>query len=572
MNKSFWPHMSVLLFLWVAIGLHSSPEFTAQDLYPKMEVASNPGFSPLAESPVSMVTTAFPTATQAGLEMLRRGGNAMDATIAATLVTAVVDTGLTTLAGGGQITYYDAETRTTTTINCEPHAFREDVMPYNRERDDLTGRSIRVPGTLGGFFYAILKYGALGWEEVLEPAIHYADQGFVIHGYAYHKMWTLYDKLTIRPSSLKMFAPGGFLPPPGAVFKQPEMAETLKKVAQEGPDYFYRGPFAEKMVEAIREIGGKATLEDFASYKAMELEPIRGVYKDYRILGPPPPAYGAACIIEGMNILELADLQEMGHYTQSSDALQWVIETLRVIYGDNSKYCGIPEFDQALAKILTSKDYARRRYQFIRHKIEQMKKRGKASSYPATTTSFRAEDVEEPGLGTHQVSAVDRDGNICSLTHTVYGGNYGTAGLFVGGISLNGAGMFRAQPGERIVSPVCPLIVFKGEKPYFATGSSGSILNTFFTTLNVIVWEMDLKEAQEAPRFRPPDGHSVKIENRIEDHVARELKRRGYRFEWAGPYSYPFGGAQMAGIDPETGVRYGATDPRFLGLASGEEK
>ncbi len=572
MSKNIGLRQLIILILWMLIGLFASPEATEQDRYPKMEVARNPGFSPMATSPVSMVTTPFPIATQAGLEMLNRGGNAMDATIAATLVTAVIDTGLTTLAGGGQITYYDAETRTTTTINCEPQAFREDVMPYNRERDDLTGRSIRVPGTLRGFFYAILKYGSLGWDDVLEPAIHYADQGFVIHGYAYHKMWTLYDKLTARPAAQEMFAPGGFLPPPGAIFKQPEMAETLRRVAGEGPDYFYRGPFAEMLVEAIRDIGGKATLEDFASYQALELEPIRGIYKDYRILGPPPPAYGAACVIEGMNILELVDLQEMGHYTQSADALQWVIETLRVIYGDNAKYCGIPEFDRALAKILTSKDYARRRYQFIRHKIEQMKRREDPSPWPTDSTSFRAEFDEDPGPGTHQVSAVDRDGNVCSLTHTVYGGNYGTAGLFVGGISLNGAGMFRAQPGERIVSPVCPLIAFKGEKPYFATGSSGSILNTFFTTLNVIVWEMDLKEAQEAPRFQPPDGHMVKIENRIEDRVTQELRQRGYRFEWAGPYSYPFGGAQMAGIDPVTGVRYGATDPRFLGLAVGEEK
>jgi gamma-glutamyltranspeptidase/glutathione hydrolase len=196
-----------------------------------------------------------------------------------------------------------------------------------------------------------------------------------------------------------------------------------------------------------------------------------------------------------------------------------------------------------------------------------------AGSSPNTSdeTSTETEYEPEPGLGTHQVSVVDGEGNVCSLTHTVYGGNYGTAGLFVGGIPLNGAGMFRAQPGERIVSPVCPLIVFKGEKPYFATGSSGSILNTFFTTLNAVVWEMDFKAAQEAPRFRPPEGHAVTIENRIEDWVVQELVRRGYRFDWAGPYSYPFGGAQMAGIDPVTGVRLGATDPRFLGLAAGED-
>ncbi len=573
MKKNFLKEKLACALLLIVVGFLVPLHSTDQSKYPLEPVFIEPGFEKLASSPLSMVTSPFPLATNAGLEMLRRGGNAMDATIAATMVTAVVDTGLTTLAGGGQITYYEAKTKRTVTINFEPHSFKEDVMPYNRERDDLTGRSIRVAGSFAGFYLAIQKYGALSWKEVLEPAIFYAENGFLLHGYAYHKMWTLYDKLTLRPPQRRMFAPNGFLPPAGSVFKQPEMAETLKKIAEHGPDYFYKGPFAEKMVQAIRDIGGKATLEDFVSYQALELEPVRGTYKGYQITGPPPPSYGAAAIIEAMNILENVDLKGMGHYSHSADSLQWVIETMRVMYDDNRKYSGVPEFDRALSQLLMSKEYAKSRYKLIRHKIEQMKRQARETNQVAQIVAqVRDEYEEEPGLGTHQVSVVDKKGNVGSLTHTVYGGNYGTAGLFVGGISLNGAGMFRAQPGERIVSPVCPLIAFKGDKPYFATGSSGSIPNTFFTTLNVLAWNKNFKEAQEAPRFRVSALHKVRIEKRIDDMVAKELKKRGYQIEWAGPYSYSFGGAQMAGIDPDSGIRYGATDPRFLGQAAGQKK
>ena len=143
-------------------------------------------------------------------------------------------------------------------------------------------------------------------------------------------------------------------------------------------------------------------------------------------------------------------------------------------------------------------------------------------------------------------------------------------GVYVRGILLNGAGIFPSQPGERIVTPMAPLIVFRNDKPYFATGSAGGTLNTFLTALNVLAWGKNFKEAQEAVRLRAPDlnGEKVFIEHRIEEGVAAELKKRGYQVEWLAPYSMP--NAQMAGIDPDTGVRYGAADPRVVGKAAGQ--
>jgi gamma-glutamyltranspeptidase / glutathione hydrolase len=568
--------ISCLLIVVYPILL-SSGGYSGQARYPQEPVLIEPGLQELASSPVSMVTTAHPFATGAGLEMLRRGGNAIDAAVAAAMVLAVVDTGLTSFAGGGELTFYEATTKKTITLDFDPNAVEADVLPYDRARDETSGRAIRVPGSIAGFYSAIHEYGSLPWKEVLEPAIFYAENGFPINGQAYSTMQQRYDALTLRPSGRRIFAPNGFLPPVGSIFKQPEMADTLKSIAQEGPEFFYKGSFAEEMVKAIQGIGGKATLQDFASYQVLNREPIRGTYQDYSIVGPPPPGTGTVSIIEGMNILENVDLKSMGHYSQSADALQWAIETLRVILDDSRKYSGIPELDLPLAQALISKEYARAQFNAIHHRIEVTRRQ--ATENHLETQPFRSEGEAEGAKegGTHQISAVDKAGNICSITHTIWGAIYSAHGLFVGGIVMNSAAFGTAQPGGRMVGPLAPVIVFKGDQPFFATGSSGGTTNTFITALNVLAWNQNFKEAQEAPRFRlnpgnwsgpPIDGSTVFIEHRLDDQVAEQLRRRGYRIGWVGPYSQF--GAQIAGIDPGSGRRYGATDPRLAGKAAGQ--
>jgi gamma-glutamyltranspeptidase/glutathione hydrolase len=480
-------------------------------------------------------------------------------------VTAVVDYGKTSFAGGGQLTYYEARTGRTIVINHEPNAVREDIRPYNREREAQTGRSIRVPGSIAGFHLALQKYGARPWKEALEPAIFYAENGFPINDDAYANMKDYYAALTLRPAVRNAFAPNGFLPPVNSLFKQPDMAATLRMLAEQGPDLFYRGALAEEMVRKIQEIGGKATLDDFRAYRAEELEPVWGTYKEYRLAGPPPPATGIVAIIEGFNILEHVDLQSMGHYARSADSLQWVVETLRVMFEDARKYTGVTEFDRALGELLMSKSYARQRYEIIRHKIELSRR-----AAPQPTQAAAAGVPEDPDLGTNHVAVIDKDGNVCSFTHTIYGSTFSSHALWVGGIVLNDAGGFPAQPGQRIVTPMAPLMVFKGERPYFATGSAGGTLNTFLTALNVLVWNQNLKEAQEAPRISAPGPGEMKvsIENRIDAQAAEELTKRGYTIDWAGPFSKR--NAQMAGIDPATSMRYGAADPRGEGHAAGQ--
>ena len=565
-------YLLILVYPMLLSGSHPGQEGNA--LQPVM---IEPGLQELASNSVSMVTTAHQFATGAGLEMLRRGGNAIDAGVAAALVLSVVDTGLTSFAGGGELTFYQAKTKKTITLDFDPNAVAADVLPYDRVRDEASGRAIRIPGTIAGFYHAVHEYGSLSWKEVMQPAISYAEDGFPINGQAYATMLERYDALTLRPEGSHIFAPNGFLPPVGSIFKQPQMAGTLKKIALEGPDFFYKGNFAEEMVKAIQGIGGKATLQDFAGYQVLEDEPLRGTYKDYSIIGPPPPGTGTASVIEGMNILENVDLSDMGDYSHSADALQWAIETLRVILEDSRKYSGIQELDVPLSRALTSKEYARAQFNVIRHKIEVM--REQQGNNRLETQPFRLEpdSNEAKDGGTHQISVVDKEGNVCSITHTIWGAIYSAHGLFVGGIVMNSAAFGAAQPGGRMVGPLAPEIVFKGDKPFFATGSSGGTTNAFITTLNVLAWDQNFKQAQEAPRFRlspgnwsgpPIDGSTVFIEHRLDDQVAEQLRRRGYRIVWVGPYSQF--GAQMAGIDPSSGQRYGATDPRLAGKAAGQ--
>ena len=194
----------------------------------------------------------------------------------------------------------------------------------------------------------------------------------------------------------------------------------------------------------------------------------------------------------------------MGHYSQSADSMQWLIETLRVMFNDARKYTGVSELDRSLGQALISKAYAQKQYEFIRHKIEVTSRQAKEKTQVAWAPSGHAND--DPELGTNHVSVVDKDGNVCSITNTIYGVVFSYVGVYVRGILLNGAGIFPSQPGERIVTPMAPLIVFRNDKPYFATGSAGGTLNTFLTALNVLAWGKNFKEAQEAVRLRAPRG------------------------------------------------------------------
>jgi len=563
MKRFFWAWLALGMITTMAIfGLPGQSAKKSQ--YPMEPVFIEAGPKELASSRDSMISSSHPFATKAGLEMLRRGGNAVDAAVAATLVMGVTE-GNTSLAGGGVLTYYDAKTGKTTVINFEPNGFKEEVMPYNQASDALTGRSIKVPGSFAGLHYAIEKYGRLLWKDVMEPAIFYAENGYPLHGRAYSTMRTYYATLTLRQSGQKIFAPNGFLPAVGSVFKQPEMAETLKKIADQGPSYFYQGPFAEEMVKAIQEIGGKASLEDFSSYKVIELEPVTATYQDFQIKTHPAPSDMVAAI-EAMNILENVDLKAMGHYTESADSLQWMIETLQVVAADFQKFNGVPEYDTAVGKVLMSKEYAKSRHLRLKYKIEQLNREA-AKKTLEPSAPFGGQLInEEAERGTQHTSVVDKEGNICGLKHTIYGSTYSYAGLFVGGLVLNASGGFHSFPGERILPATSPPIVFKGDRPYFTCDSSGLYENAFFLISNILIWDKNFKEAQEAPRFNF-NNDKIRIEHRLSDQLVGELKRRGYQFEWLGPYT--LGTAQLVGFDLVTGARLGAADPRSHGLAAG---
>ena len=554
---------SILVALFLPLASASQHQYPLDTNYIRL------GYKELATSRGSMVASPHPFATEAALEMLRRGGNAVDAAVAAAAVAAVVDNGKTSFGGGGGLMYWNATSGKAIALNFEAHAFAEDVLPYKRERDGRTGRSIRVGGAVAGFHKAVEKYGKLDWKDILEPAIFYAENGFPIHDEAYATMKTNYTTLTLHPSGKRLFAPDGFLPGVGEIFMQPELAKTLKAIANKGPEYFYRGSFAQKMVKEIRAIGGKATLADFNSYEVWETEPLRGTYKDFEILATRPPLVGAVGLIEALQILDNVDLESMGHYTESADSLQWLIETMRAV--DTRKFTGIRDLDEAIARKRISKEYARTRYNMIRHKIEQQ-------TVSAASSALNGSLLQE--YNTNNISVVDKEGNLCSLTNTIYGCVYSCSGLFVDGMVLNSAGGHPAHPGQRLMSPKSPMVVLKDGQPFFATGSSGGITNPFFIMTNVLIWGKNFKMAQEAPRFRitssfytgwgmgsPGAANTVHIENRIDASVARELTRRGYRIEWLAPFSMR--NAQIVGVDLKTGIRYGASDPRGEGLAAG---
>ena len=562
MNRCFRA-LSIFVMITAVALFELSGQPAKKSPYSMAPFSNEPGLKEVVSSPLGVISSGLPYATDAGIEMLRRGGNAMDAALAATLVLGVIEQNVD-LFGGGVVTYYDAKSKKTTVVNFEPNAFIEDVMPFNSETDGFSGRSIRVPGTFAGFSYVNKKYGALPWKDVMEPGIFYAENGFPVYPRASQAMRGKYIALSRRPSSRQILLPDGFLPAVGQLFKQPEMAKTLKRIAEEGVDFLYKGPFAEEMVKAIRDIGGKATIEDFASYKVFEIEPFRGTYKDYQLLFHPGPA-DMVPVMEALNILENVDLKSMGHYSQSADSLQWMLETYGVVHEDFRRFNVVPEHDNPVSQILMSKEYAKSRYKLLAHKIEVMNRDAKAGHPPVSELARGYEELE---LGTHHVSAVDKDGNVCSFKHTRYGSMTAFSGLYVGGIEMNTAGGFGAFPGGRIQSITSPPIVFKGDKPYFAADSAGLSEGVFHIITNALIWDKNFKEAQEAPRFSFSGG-KVSIEDRVDSKVIEELKKRGYKVELQGPWGG--GSDQVAGIDPATGIHIAITDPRGYGKAAAQK-
>jgi len=455
-------------------------------------------------------------ASQVGIDILKKGGNAIDASIATAFALAVTHPQAGNIGGGGFLVYMDSVGAATTNdfrekapILASSNMFLDDrgILIKGSNHNGL--KSVGVPGTVAGLYLAHKKYGVLPWKELVQPSIDLAENGVVLS-------WILAQhakKINSGTSSefLKNYYrnSNGELTKHGEVWVQKELANTLKLIRDNGKDGFYKGVVAEEIAAFMKANGGIITLEDLSKYEAIERKAIKGTYKEYEVFSMPPPSSGGVAIIEMLNIMERANLDSIKF--NSKEYVHLIAETMRRAFADRAEHLGDPDFnlDMPLEK-LTSKDFAEMRYNNIDF--------NKAS----LSDSLKFGQLYD-GKNTTHLSIIDKHGNAVSLTYTLeqsYGSGLGSPKL--GFIFNNEMGDFNPKPGytnngwligtkpniiqpeKRMLSSMSPTIITKNGKPYLIIGSPGgrTIINTVFQTiLCVIEYDMPIEKAIEVMKI-----------------------------------------------------------------------
>ena len=494
-----------------------------------------------------MVAAQEKIAAQVGVDILKDGGNAVDAAVATGFALAVTHPQAGNIGGGGFMLISLAAAKKLTAIDYRETApaaaskdmFLDESGNVDRDRARYSRASAGVPGTVAGLLYALERYGTLPREKVLAPAIKLAEEGFpVSYGLAY-ALEKSHERFAADPSSQSYFEhPEGKPYKAGELLRQPDLAKTLRAISAEGARGFYEGPVAKLIEDEMKRDGGLITQEDLKTYTPIEREPVRGTYRGYDIVSMPPPSSGGVHVIQILNILEGYDLAKLGHNTASS--LHRLVEAMRRAYADRAKYLGDPGFVKVPVAGLVSKQYAAQ----LRASID-------------LNHASKSEEIsagKPPGTESEQTthfSIADKDGNAVSNTYTLnlaFGSGYSVDGA---GFLLNnemddfsakpgapnafgllGGEANAITPGKRPLSSMAPTIVLKGGAPYLVTGSPGG--STIITVVvqeivNVLAYDMNVAQATAAARIHhqwQPD--TVVSEPGVSDDTLRILESRGF--------------------------------------------
>ncbi len=525
-----------------------------------------------------MVVAANPLAAEAGLEMLKSGGNAVDAAVAACFALNAAEPFASGLGGGGWMLIYLAKERRATVIDyrerapaaAHPRMYELDGKVQQAWRE-AHGLAVAVPGAPAGWALALGKYGTRTLAEVSRRGAEIAERGFAVSATFSAINKDEYEKILANAGEETCFLNQGIPFEPGEAFKNPDLAGTFRLLAEKGVGEFYKGQTARKIVEAVRAKGGVMTLEDLASYEAREVAPLRGSYKDFSLVTIPPPSSGGVHAIQLLNILENWPLRDWGQ--NSPVLIHHVAEALRFVFADREKYLGDPDFLSIPVEGLCDKASARR----IAQRILPDRVLG---DYPYSTF-----DAHRPGGNTTHLCVIDREGNIVSLTQSI---NL----FFATGIVPEGTGVllndmmddFSENPGSinapnsrrRPLSSMAPMILLKKEEPFLVLGSPGG--TRIFSTLaqiilNVVEFGMSLDEAIEAPRFF---SYSVRgkirplaIEPRLAEETQAALRKLGHELAVKEAYDKYFGGAQGIMILRDKKLLLGGADSRRDGAGAG---
>jgi gamma-glutamyltranspeptidase/glutathione hydrolase len=511
-----------------------------------------------------MVVSSQPLATLAGVRILMDGGNAIDAAVASAAVLGVVEPGSLGIGGDAFALFYSAKEKALKALDASgrsPYAANLDFCRKSgfKGMPQRGIHSVTVPGAVHGWSTLLNAYGTMPLIKVLQAAIQYAEEGFPVAELTAEAWRESEALLKNDEGGSANYLVGDRRPRAGEIFKNPRMAKTLRRIADEGPDVFYKGDIAEKIVRCSEKKGGLFATKDFADHRSDWVEPVTANYRGYDVYELPPATHGFVAL-EMLKILEGFDLKAMG--AQSADPLHLMIEAKKFAFADRDRYLA----DRDFMKVLVNDLFSAKRVAALRPQIRS----------DQAVSDFKATSLE---ADTEYLAAADSEGNLVSFIESNFMGfGSGVVEPETGIVLQNRGHLFSVDenhpncigPHKRCVHTLMPGMIVKDGKPFAALGLKGGHVQPQVQVriiTNLIDFGMTIQEAIAAPRFNHLEGSKVGLESGIPESEVQELKRRGHQVVSGNPES--FGGAHAIMIHPESGTFIGGSDPRKGGCAIG---
>lgn len=519
-----------------------------------------------------VVSTGKYEATKIGVDIIKQGGNAIDAAVAVGFALGICEPQSSGIGGGGFMVIRFAKTGETKFIdfreiapkNANPDMWKVDKDGNVEGNEKIVGgKSVGVPGEVKGMLYALETYGTMNRNQVMQPAIDMAENGYKVSAVLNRDMKNSFERIDKYPATSKLYLKDGLPYDVGDTLKNPELAASLKKIMNEGEKAFYEGEIAEKIVKSVQADGGPLTMEDMKNYKIRVSEPLVGHYRGYEIITSAPPSTGGAHIIQILNILENYDMSKVK--PGSAEYYHLFSEAIKMAFADRAKFCGDTEFVDVPLNGITSKDYAKD----LAKKIDLKKSQTYIEGDPWKWNESK---------DTTHYSIVDKEGNIVAVTKTVND-------VFASGMVAEGTGILlndemddfdtghgkanSVESFKKPLSSMSPTIVLKDGKPVLSLGAPGStrIITGVAQVISLVLdYNMDIQKAIDFPRIHD-DYEKLAYETRIDPKVVDQLKKMGHTVveegEW---FEYPC--VQGVTVDKDGKLRGGA-DPRRDGKALG---
>jgi gamma-glutamyltranspeptidase / glutathione hydrolase len=584
------PHTASRAFFLLMLLLHLAASVAAAekrsgaqaDVAPEAATASTD--KSLAKASKWMVSSANPLASEAGRQILREGGSAVDAAIAMQMVLALVEPQSSGLGGGAFIVSYDAKRRRISTIDGRETApaavtsqlFIKDGKPLGFADAVNSGLSVGVPGVLRALELAHQRHGRLPWARLLQPAIRLAEEGFAVSTRLHAQIKGNRD-LAAQAAARAYFYPQDQPAPVGYLLKNPALAEVLRRVASEGVSAFYRGEIAQDIVHAVQSHTRPGTLsnQDLAEYRAIEREPVCSRYRQYQLCGMGPPSSGPIAVMQMLGMLQQHEVASM--LPGSREAVHYFAEAGRLAFADRERYVADPAFVSVPVNAMLDSRYLAWRGALI----DARQSMGVAQAGdPSGMLKQRGEgDAVDQASTTHLV-AIDAQGNAVSMTSTIES-EFGSK-IFVRGFLLNNqltdfsllptdpqgrAVANRVEPRKRPRSSMSPIIVLKDDKPYLLIGSPGGssiILYVAKTLMGVLDWQLDIQQAIALPNMGSRNRDTELEQGSGLESLQQALRQSGHRVSIAPSPS----GVHAIMIQPD--ALSGGADPRREGVALGD--